>query len=205
MNSIPVTYILIGITAITSFASFQNIDLTNKLIFYPAQIQRNKEYWRFITHGLIHGDVFHLLMNMFTLYFFGRLVEFDFLQIFGNAYVFPLFYLSALVVASIPSYYKYKDNYSYRSLGASGAVAAVIFASVILDPWNKIYVYFIGIPGILFAVLYIWYSRHMSQRGMDNIGHDAHLHGSLFGIVFPLVLKPQLIPHFIEMLMHPRF
>lgn len=205
MNAIPVTYLIIGATVLTSFAAFQNADLILKFIFDPFKIKRDKEYWRFLSHGLIHADTMHLLFNMLSLFFFGRAMEASFMIIYGNALVFPLFYLSALVVSSLQSYYKHQNDYSYRSLGASGAVSAVIFASVLLSPWQKIYVYFIGVPGILFAVFYIWYSHSMSKKQIDNIGHDAHLHGALFGLIFPVVTKPYLAIDFFKQLIHPVF
>ncbi|MBL7772713.1 MAG: rhomboid family intramembrane serine protease [Chitinophagaceae bacterium] len=205
MNSLPVAYFIIGITVITSFAAFQNADLINKLICYPFKIKRDKEYWRLATYGLIHADMMHLFFNMFSFYFFGRQIEYAFMVIYGNALVFPLYYLAALVVSVLPSFYKQQNNYNYRSLGASGAVSAVIFSSILLDPWNKVYVYFIGIPGILFAVLYTWYSHRMNQQGQDNIGHDAHLHGALFGLIFPVVTKPYLAIDFFKQLTHPVF
>lgn len=205
MNSIPITYLIIGVTAITSLAAFQNPDIVSKLICYPAQIKRDKEYWRLASYGLIHADMMHLFFNMFSLYFFGKNMEYAFMVIYGSPLVFPLFYVAALVVSALPSYFKHQNNYSYRSLGASGAVSAVIFSSILLDPWNKIYVYFIGIPGILFGVLYTWYSHRMSQQNIDNIGHDAHLHGALFGLIFPVVTKPYLAIDFFNQLLHPTF
>ncbi|HQW46728.1 MAG TPA: rhomboid family intramembrane serine protease, partial [Chitinophagaceae bacterium] len=119
-----VTYIIIGITAITSFSAFSNVDMLNRLIFYPVDIKNKNEWWRFITHGFIHADIQHLIFNMLTLYFFGRQIEITFEYLFGNPFVYPVFYLSALMFASAPSYGKHKDDNYYRSLGASGAIAA---------------------------------------------------------------------------------
>jgi membrane associated rhomboid family serine protease len=201
-----ITYIIIGITALTSFSAFSNELLLNRLIFYPVIIKEKNEWWRFITHGVIHADMQHLLFNMLTLYFFGRQVETNFLYLFGNPYVYPLFYVSALMFSSTPSYMKNKNNSYYRALGASGAIAAILFTTIIFDPWQTLLLnFFIPIPALLFAVGYIIYSSYMSKRGMDNIGHDAHLYGALYGLIFPVVLKPQLISYFIDQLKHPRF
>ena len=206
MNQSIITYILIGITAITSFTAFSNIELLNKMIFYPYEIKRKNEWWKFITHGFVHADMQHLIFNMLTLYFFGRQIEVTFQALFGNEWMYPVFYLSALFFASLPSYLKHKDNASYRSLGASGAISAVLFATIIFDPWQILYLnFFIPIPALLFAVGYVIYSSYMSKKGNDNIGHDAHLYGALYGIVFPIVFKPQLISYLIEELKHPRF
>lgn len=204
--SSTITFIIIGITAITSYASFQNSETLHKLIFYPALIKERREWWRFITHGLIHADYMHLIFNMLTLYFFGRNIEIMFEGLFGSTLVFPLFYLSALVVSSIPSYIKHKDHSWYRSLGASGAVSAVLFSTIVFDPWQTLMLnFFIPVPAILFAVGYVWYSHRMSQQGQDNIGHDAHLWGAVYGFIFPLVMKPGILPYFFKQLTHPHF
>jgi len=204
--SSTITFIIIGITAITTYASFQNNETLHQLLFYPARMKERGEWWRFITHGLVHADFMHLIFNMLTLYFFGRNIEALFAGLFGNMFVFPLFYLAALVVSSIPSYIKHKDHSWYRSLGASGAVSAVLFATIVFDPWQTLMLnFFIPVPAILFAIGYVWYSQRMSQQGQDNIGHDAHLWGALFGFIFPLVMKPAILPYFLQQLTHPHF
>lgn len=201
-----ITYIIIGITVLVSMSSFSNENNLNKLIFYPVVMNEKNEWWRFITHGFIHADIQHLLFNMLTLYFFGKQVESNFEVLFQNQYIYPLYYLLALIFASIPSYQKNKQNSYYRSLGASGAIAAVLFTNIIFEPWQTLYLnFFIPIPALLFAVGYIVYSSYMSKKGNDNIGHDAHLYGAIFGILFPLIFKPELIPYFIEQLKHPKF
>ncbi len=206
MGSSTITYILIGITVLSSYASFQQESLLNKLLFYPAQMKETNEWWRFITHGFVHGDYQHLIFNMLTLFFFGPFVESAFNQLFENPFVFPIYYLSALIFSSIPSYFKQKDNHYYRSLGASGAISAVLFTTIIFDPWQTIYLKFIiPVPAILFAIGYIAYSSYMDKKGQDNIGHNAHLWGAVFGVVCPMILKPQILPYFIQQLSHPRF
>lgn len=205
MGSSAITYILIGITALTSYAAFQNHSMLNQLLLYPAQMKERNEWWRFITHGFVHADFQHLIFNMLTLFFFGPVVENVFGQLFGSTLVFPLFYLSALLCSSMPSYFKHKDNYYYRSLGASGAIASVLFTTIIFDPWQTIYVMIIPMPAIFFAIGYIAYSSYMDRKGGDNIGHNAHLWGAIYGMVFLIVLKPGILPYFLQQLSHPRF
>lgn len=201
-----ITYILIGITVMVSYAAFQNTDLWNKCMFYPVAIKHDKEWWRFLSHGFIHADFQHLIFNMLTLYFMGRNVEHTFEAIFDNQWMYPFFYISALFVSSIPSYFKHNENRYYQALGASGAVSAVLFANIVFDPWATIGLNFIiPVPAILFAIGYLVYSNYMSKNGRDNIGHDAHFYGSLYGVVFPFLWKPALFPYFIEQLQHPRF
>jgi len=193
------SYIIIGITAIVSFLAWSNGELMFKCFFIPNHIKERNEYWRFFSHGFIHADQQHLIFNMLTLFFFGPFVESAFAYHFGSGYTYVLFYFAALVASSIPDYLKHKNDYRYRSLGASGAVSAVLFAAIIFDPWMLIN--FI-IPGILFAVGYLWYSARMSKMNQDNIGHNAHLWGGLFGMVFPFIMKPILLQEFIQNLIH---
>lgn len=206
MNNGFVTYVLIGITAITSFSAFSRGDMVEKMILNPYIIHRKNEWWRLLSHGLLHGDMGHLLFNMITLFFFGRQVESIFYELFNNTWMYPLFYISALAFSSIPAYAKYKNTPSYNALGASGAVSAVLFAAILFNPWQTLLIKFIiPVPAILFAVGYLIYSSYMSKKGNDNIGHDAHLYGALYGIVFPIVLKPFLISLFLNALKNPKF
>ncbi len=206
MGNSTITYILIGVTALTSYAGFQNTDIIHKMIFYPKEMKDRNEWWRFITHGFIHADFQHLIFNMLTLFFFGPFVESTFGSIFDNNLVYPIFYLAAFIFSSVPSYFKHKDNYYYRALGASGAISAVLFTTILFNPWQILYVnFFIPLPAILFAIGYVAYSSYMGKKGNDNIGHEAHLWGAIFGLICPIVLKPGVFPYFLNQLMHPPF
>ena len=201
------TIVIIIITALVSFGAFNNHELYNKLIFYPfGMADRSNEYYRFVTSGFIHADWNHLLFNMITLYYFGMNVESICRQI-GMPEMYLVMYVSAIALASVPAFVKHRNHSYYKALGASGGVAAVLFATVYFEPWNKIFIIFIhiGIPSIIFAVLYLVYSAYMSKRGNDNIGHDAHLWGSIYGFVFAFLLdlKYSHGQTFIYELMHP--
>src|ERR1700742_5000630 len=136
------TVIIVVITALISFIAFNNNKLMDSLIFWPPAISMRHEYWRFVTCGLIHADFMHLLFNMFTLYFFGKALENLYMGELGlQHYYFLLLYIMALIVANIPTYLKRKDDYNYRSRGASGAVCAVVFASILIRPGAQIYLY----------------------------------------------------------------
>ena len=141
---------------------------------------------------------------MFTLFFFGRQIE-VWMAAQKGPWVFPLFYFSALVVSILPTYLKHQKDPNYRSLGASGAVSAVLFAFILLAPWATIGVFFIPMPAIVFAVLYIAYSIWMDKRGGDNINHSAHLGGAMYGVMFTLLQRPALAPHFLQRLVSPDF
>ncbi|HEY6436668.1 MAG TPA: rhomboid family intramembrane serine protease [Ignavibacteriaceae bacterium] len=204
----PITYIIIGITVLTSFSAFNKSDVLHRFMMNPYQIQKRGQYYRFLTSGFIHGDHMHLLMNMLSLYFFGTAVERVFAGLFdemGGIY-FVVLYLVAICVSDWPTYFKHRNNPAYNSLGASGGVAAIIFAFIIFRPLDKIYLYFaIGIPGFILGTLYLIYSYFQGRKANDNINHDAHLFGALFGLVFCIVVHPSCIPEFLEQISHWKF
>jgi membrane associated rhomboid family serine protease len=206
----PITFSLIAINVILSLIGFSNAGFLNKAIMWPYGVKRQNQYYRFISSGFIHADFMHLLFNMFSFYFFGTAIEYYFSQYgLGGNIAYLLLYFLGLVIADIPSYLKNQDNPNYRSLGASGAVSAVIFACVLFNPWGMIYIYFIPMPFIVFAFLYVGYCVYMSKKNIGHINHDAHLWGSLFGLVFTLALiavkAPDMLPRIIEELSHPHF
>jgi membrane associated rhomboid family serine protease len=144
---------------------------------------------------------------MVTLYFFGKGLEILYRGELGlQAYYYPILYVTALIVSNIPSYLKRKDDYNYRSLGASGAVCAVMFAVILIRPWQTVSVFYaIPMPSILYAVLFMAFSIYMSKRGGDNVNHDAHLWGGLYGIVFTILAHPGIVSTFINEMKNPRF
>lgn len=189
---INITLIIVIITCIISFTAFSNQKIIDNLIFYPPAVKNNKQWYRFITCGLIHADLAHLAFNMFSLYLFGKMVEDAFDQIFGNngGLLYVAMYISALAVCLIPTYWKNKNNYYYRSLGASGAVSAVVFGGIFFFPTNKIGIFLIPpiIPGYIFAPIYLIISALLAKKGGDNINHSAHIWGSIYGVVFVVAM-----------------
>lgn len=203
MESI-VTLAIIGVTVLVSWRAFNNQALMSRLILWPPAIARERQYERLITHGFIHADWMHLLFNMITLYFFGGAVEQWFGVLFPEvgSMLFLFFYLISIVAASLATYYKYKDVQHFASIGASGAVSAVLFAAILLQPTLSLYLMFIPIPipGFIYGAFYLWYSSYAARRGGDGIDHTAHFYGAVFGFLFPLVLKPLLLGSFIAQL-----
>lgn len=200
-----ITVIIIIITCIISFTAFSSEKIINDLIFWPPMIKEKHQYYRFISSGLIHADIAHLAFNMITLFFFGRLVEeYLFIPKIGKT-GYLLFYIAGIIVSEIPSYIRHRNNYSYRSLGASGAVTAVLFSFILLAPWQTIYVFFLPVPAIIFAALYVGYSIYMDRKGGDNVNHSAHLWGAAWGVAFTLFMEPEIINRFLDQLMHPNF
>ncbi len=201
-----ITLALLIITCIISITAFNNRKVINDLIFSPVDVQQRHQWYRFITCGLIHADFAHLAFNMITLYFFGRVMEQVYVEYFNlPKYTYLILYILALIVSEIPSYIKHRNNNEYRSLGASGAVAAIVFAFILIAPWATIYVFFIPVPAILYGVLFLVYSAYMSKKGKDNINHSAHLWGAVVGIVFTIIVQPAVVNIFIEKLLRPSF
>lgn len=202
MTIILSTYIIIAVTALTSILAFNNGNIFYQFTFNPFRIHHFMQAYRFVSHGLIHADWTHLLVNMFVLLSFGVTVEESYIKIFGSGKgesCYLLLYLGGILFSSIPSYVKYKDDQSYTAVGASGAISSVVFASILISPLSGIRFIFIpiDIPAFVFGVLYLVYSAYMSKRGTDNIGHDAHFWGALFGLAFTIILKPSLFNDFI--------
>lgn len=198
-----VTLLLIGVTAVVSFLALNRAELAQRLLLWPPAVQRGQAY-RLLSYGLVHADLQHLLFNMITLFFFGRAIEGFFASRIGEA-GFALFYASALIISIAPSYLRHRRDAAYMSLGASGAVSAVLFAFVMLAPWSLIFVFVLPLPAIVYAAMYIGYSVYMQRRGNDNVNHSAHLWGGLYGAVFTLIMEPRVGPVFLARLLHPSF
>lgn len=206
-----ITILIIITTGIISFISFpqnagsysssQRSGLFDKLKFNAYMVYKRNEWFRMFSSGLLHANWSHLIFNMLTLFFFGVEVEKAFRTIFGVAGppLYFTFYVLALGVSSISDLIKHKNNHYYNAVGASGAVSAVLFAAILIDPGMSLYMFFIPIPipALVFGPAYLIYSYYMGKRQMDNIGHDAHFWGAVFGFVFPIILKPILIVAFI--------
>lgn len=198
------TIIIIAVTCVISYMAFSNLALKEKCIFFPPAVN-DGQFYRLVTHGFIHADGAHLLFNMFTLYFFGSVIEMLYRSYLGGT-GFILFYLTAIIAAIIPSYLAHKNDYNYASLGASGAVSAVLFTYILIAPWSMLYIFgVVPIPAIIFAIAYTAYSIYAQKRAKDNVNHSAHLWGAAYGIVVSIIINPKLLGHFIDKLFHPSF
>lgn len=188
-----ITLTILIITALISFAAFSNNRIQEDLIFWPAAMKGGRQYHRFFTYGLIHADYLHLGFNMISFWSFGQFVE---KQLFAYLFedkaklLFILLYVLAIIISALPDYFMHRNNYAYRALGASGAVSAVIFAGIMLEPTLPIGFFFIPvrIPGYLFALIFLALSTYLAKRGRDNIGHGAHITGAIFGLVYTIVV-----------------
>ena len=189
---LSMTVIIIIITCLVSIVAFSNHKILDDLIFWPPAINNRKQYYRFFTCGLIHADFIHLGFNMYSLYIFGEYVEVKFMQLFGEQgrLFYLIMYVTALPICLLPTYMRNRDNYHYRSLGASGAVSAVVFAFIFLEPLRKLGLIFLPglmIPGFIFGLIYLGVSTFLDRKGGGNINHSAHVWGALYGISFLIV------------------
>jgi len=204
---LSLTLIIIIITVAASLAAFNNEALYRKGVLNPYLMFENGEYWRLISSGFLHGNYMHLGFNMFTFFFFGRQVELIFNRILGETgpVFFIIFYISAIIVSDLPVAFKQKNNPGYNSLGASGAVSALVFASIIYFPLQDLCLYgLLCLPGFILGVIYIIYSYFQGKRMSDNINHEAHLYGAIYGIVFGIIVDPSAAGRFIEQVLSYR-
>ena len=196
-----ITLILICITVAVSFYTFNKYELQGRLMMNPYLIKTKSQYYRFLSSGFIHKDHMHLLWNMFSFYFFGTAVERDLESLFGEAgaYYFIALYISAIVISDVPTYFKNRNNPKYNSLGASGGVGSVIFVFIILEPLQSICLYFaLCMPGFIFGAGYMIYTYYQGRKSKDNINHDAHLYGALYGLLFCALVYPTSLLLFYE-------
>jgi membrane associated rhomboid family serine protease len=201
-----ITLIIIIITGLISYRAFEDRSLFDKLKHHPYTETRHKEWYRMLSVGLVHGDMTHLLVNMFVLYSFGEYVEHAFIGIFGDVMGrvnYVLLYVLTILFASVSSLFRHKDNPHYSAVGASGGVSGILFVFILFNPWATLLLYFIiPMPGIVAAIGYLIYSTWADKRGGGNVAHDAHLYGALFGFFFAILLKPALFTSFMEKLIN---
>ncbi len=197
-------FIILIATVIVSIMAFGNAELFNKLVFNAYNIKHRKESWRFVSYALVHSGWLHLLVNMWVLYSFGNNVEHTFLYMYGvkGRIYYLLLYAGGILFSTLYDYGKNKDNPYYNAVGASGAVSAVVFASILMYPNSGIYLFPIpfALPAWIFGLLYLAYSVYMAKNGRDNIGHNAHFYGAIFGIVFTVIAVPHVISDFFQQL-----
>jgi membrane associated rhomboid family serine protease len=199
------TLVIIAITVLVSLAALSNRALMDKLLFSPYLIIHKKEWFRLISHGFVHADYIHLAINMIVLYSFGSSIEstFSFLRDQGeinNHWLHIVtIYLGGIVISSLTTLKKHKDNFYYQSVGASGAVSAFVFMHIFFFPLKNLYFFgILPIPAILFGIGYLFYSHYKSRKSNDNINHDAHFVGAVFGFCYPLLINPKFIRYFID-------
>lgn len=190
-----------------SFWAFNDVKIFNKFLFNAYATFHNKQYYRLFTHAFLHGDYMHLAFNMYALFLFGEVLEGQYFPIIFQEraiFYYILLYVGGIFFSSLFDFIKQRDNPSYSSVGASGAVTAIVFSAILINPTMRMGILFIPIeiPAWIFGSLYLWYSWYMGKRQLDNIGHNAHFWGAVFGFVFTVLLKPALLTHFYTEIYH---
>lgn len=198
-----ITLFLILASVAASFYAWNNADIYSKWMLNPYLIDKKNQYYRFLTSGFIHADYMHLFFNMFSLYAIGSSLENVFTMFHGEMgkYYYLALYIGGMILADIPTFIKHKKDTNYNSLGASGAVSAIIFSFVIIMPTTMLSINFIPMPAFLFGILYLGISYYQARKPGDNINHDAHFYGAMFGIVFTLVFIPDAANNFMNQLL----
>lgn len=191
------TLAIIAFTVVISLLGLNDQRVFQKLVFEPYTIHARKDWFRFLTHAFLHAHIPHLFVNMFVLFSFGSTLERSFPAVLGTSSKLPfiVLYLGGAAFAALPSYKRHMYDPGYRAVGASGAVSAVLFAYILLFPLASVGIIFLpftGIPAWIFGLLYLAYEYYQDKRGQDNVAHDAHFYGALFGLAFITVLDPSV-------------
>lgn len=204
-----ITLIIIIVTGLISYQCFQDHGLKSKLAHYPVAEAGNGEYYRLFTGGLVHADWNHLLINMFVLYFFGESIEYQFSVLFGatlGKVHFVLLYVTAVIAANAVTFAKHKNNPSYSAVGASGAISAVLFVFMMINPWDLIYLYaIIPIYAVLAGFLFLIWESYAGKKQIGRTDHDGHFYGALYGVAYIIAFKPSILKSFIDAMLNPPF
>lgn len=197
-----ITLIIILITCVVSITAFNKREIFYRFQYNPYVVKNNGQWHRIFSHALIHGDYMHLFFNMYVLYIFGNKTESYFSYLFGakGLLIFLFLYVGGIMFAALPAFRKHSDNSYYNSVGASGAVAAVLFSFILFMPTTSLYLMFIPIPipAFVFGILYLALEAYLDKRSQDNVAHDAHIWGAIFGVAFTIVMEPSVVLVFLE-------
>jgi membrane associated rhomboid family serine protease len=191
----PVASVIFVFTVITSIYAFNDQTIYGKFMLHPHSIYRGKSLFTIITSGMIHKDWAHLIFNMISYFFFAFQLE----MIIGH-WQFALLYIVSLALSDLPTIIKHKNDYWYHSLGASGAVCAVVFSYILFQPMSKMIIFPlpIPIPALIYGVLFLVYSAYSARQSKGSINHDAHFYGALTGLMITIILYPAVVPHFFK-------
>ena len=185
MNSVAILLIILNIYF--SYRGFNNINFFNKYKFNPTFIKKG-EAIRYVSSGFLHVDTTHLIVNMFTFYFFADSVIYRVGEV-----SFLIIYFVSLVFGNVLTYRLNRNNPNYNSVGASGAVMGIVYASILLNPSMTLFLIVIPMPGYLFGIGYLFYSIYSMKQRNDNIGHEAHLGGAIAGFFTTILISPSVL------------
>ena len=185
VNSVAILLIILNIYF--SYRGFNNINFFNKYKFNPTFIKKG-EAIRYVSSGFLHVDTTHLIVNMFTFYFFADSVIYRVGEV-----SFLIIYFASLVFGNVLTYRLNRNNPNYNAVGASGAVMGIVYASILLNPGMTLFLIVIPMPGYLFGIGYLFYSIYSMKQRNDNIGHEAHLGGAIAGFFTTILISPSVL------------
>lgn len=204
--NLDVNTVIVILTCLVSILCFNNRTLFNRLKHYPVIEASQGQYFRWLTSGFVHANYLHLFVNMFVLYQFGRVVEYDLVLHFGHVgggVLYAITYLLTIIMADVPTFYKHRNNPSFASVGASGGVSGILLIYIMLHPWSMLGLYLvIPVPAIIFGVMYLWYSSWAAKNQGGNIDHDAHFYGAVAGVLIAIITRPSIFSEFINKLIN---
>lgn len=203
INDTPVASIIFIFTIVTSIYAFSNAEVYGKFMLHPYSVSRGSRLYSLITSGLIHKDWTHLFVNMLSYYFFAFTLERTFVSYSSWGHVqFGVLYIVSIVLSDISSILKHKDDFWYNSLGASGAVCAVLFSYILFYPLSKMMIFPIPIPipAVIYGFLFLAYCWYAARNSRDAINHDAHFYGALTGVFLTIVYYPDIAAYFVKQL-----
>lgn len=207
MIPMSITNCIVGITCLVFLVFLRNKQAKSSLVFHPFSVAQKGQWYRFFSSGLVHAGVFHLGVNMLVLWSFGQSVETRYYPYFMESFSsikYILLFFGGIAVASIPNYFVHRNNPNYAALGASGGVAAVVFANIVFAPWDNLYLFgAVAVPQIFAGAAYLIYSLIKAACSKDNVGHMAHFTGALWGVGFTFALNYELFGRFIFLLTDP--
>lgn len=197
---ISITLIIIIFTTLISYQGFNRYEFIDRLKHSPYREMHGKEYYRLLTSGFVHADWTHLLVNMFVLYSFGGYIENVIIALYGNPLgkiIYVIMYLLNIILANIPTTIKHKDNPSFSSIGASGAVSGIVFIFILLNPWAILSLFFIiPVPAIIAGIGYLIYSSWAARQEHGRLDHAAHFAGAVAGMAMMAILNWEVLPEF---------
>jgi len=196
LQTAPVASFIFAFTILTSIWAFYSDNIYAQLILHPFSVYRGQRVYTVVSSGFIHADIMHLLFNMLSFSFFAFALE----PVVGH-WQFGVLYFVSLILSDLPTVYKHKNDEWYHSLGASGAVSAVIFSYILYSPVAPLGLMLIPgfqMPAVVFGVLYLIYCNYAAKRAADNINHDAHMFGALSGLLITIALHPHVVNGFIN-------
>lgn len=212
----PISLVILAVTVVISWSAFNDEALKRRFLFNPYLVKNDNQWYRLFSHAVIHSDLMHLGFNMFVFYWAGTSLEalftqpeewssvFSGIEFWGvtkGRLIFIVLYVGGFLFATAPSMRKHADNPGYNSLGASGAVSAILIGYILLNPTNDlhfIFLPFFSFPAFVMGILFFWYEKYMEKRGGTGIAHDAHISGAVFGLVFMLLMNYKFLGHFVN-------